>query len=220
MTRNTTQARKTNMNTLFFDTETTGLVKDRYEATHPKQPMPVQIGMKLDAVNRREMMAANYLIVPDGWTMDAKASEITGLDDNMAKEFGTHLITGVEFFLDMVKNAEIIVAHNANFDITVMRRAAFVYYDLIGEDYEDPFAGKTMICTMLAALDIVKAPHKSGGKVRGQWKWPRLEECIKFFFNEELEGAHDALVDVRACARVYYEMLDEGVFSGEYKFAS
>lgn len=215
MTKTTTQARKTNMNTLFFDTETTGLVKDRYDATDPRQPMPIQIGMKLDAVNRREMMAANYLIIPDGWSMDAKASEITGLTDDMAKDYGTHLITGVEFFIDMVRNSDVLVAHNANFDITVMRRAAKVYYDEIGEEYSDPFEGKTLICTMLASIDIVKALPKRNG----QYKWPRLEECIKFFFNEKLEGAHDALVDVRACARVYYELLDGGLFSGEYKFA-
>jgi DNA polymerase III subunit epsilon len=171
------------MNTLIFDTETTGLV------------------------------AANYLIQPDGWTMDAKASEITGLTDAMAKDYGTHLVTGVEFFLDMVKHADIIVAHNARFDITVMRRAAFVYYDLIGSDYVDPFEGKTMICTMLAALDIVKATPKRGN----QWKWPKLVECTQFFFNEDIDGAHDALVDVRATARVYYHMLDEGVFTGEYR---
>jgi DNA polymerase-3 subunit epsilon len=206
------------MNTLLFDTETTGLVRDKLSPTHAKQPMPIQLGMKLDAINRREMLAANYLIVPDGWTMDAKASEVTGLNDDMAKEFGTHLITGVEFFLDMVKNADVIVAHNANFDITVMRRAAFVYAQMTGQTYVDPFEGKTMICTMLASLNIVKAPHKNGGKMRGEWKWPKLEECIRYFFNEELEGAHDALVDVRATARVYYELLDMGVFSGDYKF--
>jgi len=202
------------MKTLLFDTETTGLVRDKLDATDPAQPMPIQIGMKLDAENRREMLAANYLIVPEGWTMDAKASEVTGLTDDMAKEYGTQLITGVEFFLDMVDHADIIVAHNARFDITVMQRAAFVYHDLIGTKYVDPFAGKTMICTMLASLDIVKATPKR----RGQWKWPKLEECVRFFFNETIEGAHDALVDVRATARVYYELLDMGVFSGEYQY--
>lgn len=206
------------MNTLFFDTETTGLAKDKYPPTHPKQPMPMQIGMKLDAVNRHEVMAANYLIVPQGWSIEAKASEITGLTDDMATAFGTHIVTGVEFFLDMVNNADVIVAHNAAFDITVMRRATFVYSEIVNIPYVDPFEGKTLLCTMLAALNIVKAPHKNGGKMRGEWKWPKLEECIRFFFNEQLEGAHDALVDVRACARVYYEMLDEGMLSPDYKF--
>ena len=200
--------------TLIFDTETTGLAKDRLGPTDPLQPMPMQIGMKLDGENRREMMAANFLIVPDGWSIEPKASEITGITDDMAKEFGTHLITGVEFFLDMVNNADVLVAHNAKFDITVMRRATFVYSELIGIKYVDPFEGKTLICTMLAALDIVKAEPKR----RGQWKWPKLEECIRFFFNETLEGAHDALVDVRATARVYYHLIDEGVFTGEYRY--
>lgn len=202
------------MNTLIFDTETTGLIKDKLDPTHPSQPMPVQVGMKLDAPNRREMVAANYLIIPDGWTMDPKAAEITGLSDDIAKEYGTHLITGVEFFLDMVNNADILVAHNARFDITVMRRATLVYSELTGQTYRDPFEGKTMICTMLASIDLVKAPPKRNG----QWKWPKLEECVRFFFNETLEGAHDALVDVRATGRVYYELLDMGLFSGEYKF--
>ena len=202
------------MNTLIFDTETTGLKKDRLPDTDPRQPMPVQIGLKLDAENRREMMAANYLIVPDGWTMEAKASEITGLTDAMAEEFGTHLITGVELFLDMIGNADVVVAHNFNFDVVVMRRAMAVYCDLVDQPYRDPFEGKTCICTMLAAMNIVKAIPKRNG----QWKWPRLEECIKHFYNENLEGAHDALVDVRACARVYYTLLDEGVFTGEYKY--
>ena len=31
------------------------------------------------------------------------------------------------------------------------------------------------------------------------------------FFGEEISGAHDALVDTRACARVYYHLLDNGL---------
>lgn len=201
-------------NTLFFDTETTGLVKDNYSAVHPKQPMPMQLGMKLDAHNRIERAAMNFLIKPQGWHIEPKASEITGITDDLAEEFGVHFITACEMFLDMIGNAQIVVAHNINFDMTVMRRSIFVYSEMVGIDFVDPFEGKTLICTMLGSLDIVKATPKRNG----QWKWPKLKEAIKFFFNEELEGAHDALVDVRGCSRVYYELLDMGVFTGEYKF--
>lgn len=38
-------------------------------------------------------------------------------------------------------------------------------------------------------------------------KPPKLEECIRHFFDEALEGAHDALVDVRACARVHRHLI-------------
>ncbi|WNL50688.1 DNA polymerase III alpha subunit [Ruegeria phage RpAliso] len=199
-----------NSNVLIFDTETTGLKKDKLPCTHEKQPMPIQIGLKLDGENRHERLAMNFMMRPeDRWHMEAKASEITGLNNGLADEYGIHFITGIETFLDCVDNAGILVAHNAAFDITVMRRAVYVYSQMMGIPYEDPFEDKTLICTMLASLNLVKAKPKRNG----QWKWPRLEECIRFFFNEELDGAHDALIDVRACARVYYELIDEGVLA-------
>lgn len=35
------------------------------------------------------------------------------------------------------------------------------------------------------------------------------EVVHRFLFNEDFEGAHDALSDVRATRRCYYEMVDE-----------
>ena len=37
-------------------------------------------------------------------------------------------------------------------------------------------------------------------------KSPKLEECIEHFFGEKLSGAHDAMVDVGACKRVYFNL--------------
>lgn len=197
------------MNTLFFDTETTGLVNHKLDHRHPAQPMAVQIGMKLDGPNRVERAACNYMIAVDGWTISNEAAAITGIDDPLTLEFGVQLVNGVEMFLDLIACADVVVAHNAIFDITVMRRMVQVWAETTGEDYFDPFAGKTPICTMLAATPIMKLPPRRNG----DYKWPKLEQAVKFYFNEELEGAHDALVDVRACARVYYQMLDDGVFA-------
>lgn len=202
------------MNTLIFDTETTGLARQNLDHVDPRQPMPIQLGMKLDAENRVERHASNVLIRPEGWTMDEGAMKATGLSDQIATDYGTHIITAVELFLDILGHADVVVAHNAAFDIIIMRRAAKVYAEMTGQTYVDPFEGKTLICTMFASQNIVKALPKR----RGEWKWPKLEECVRFFWNEQLEGAHDALVDVRACARVYYHLLDEGVFSGEYRY--
>lgn len=214
MTRTTRRVRKTDMNTLFFDTETTGLTYKNKPDTHPKQPMAVQLGIKIDEANRKERGALNYLIKTEGWEVSQGAYEATGINNEIADSFGVGLITACEMFFDMIDVADVVVAHNAAYDIVVMRRMTQVWSEYTGEAYFDPFEGKTLICTMMASIDIVKAEPKR----KGQWKWPRLEECVKFFFNEELEGAHDALVDVRACARVYYELLDMGVFSGDYKF--
>lgn len=198
-------------NLLFFDTETTGLVNRKLDPTDPKQPMPVQLGMKLDAANRNEVGAANFLIKTDGWQINPKATEVTGITNALADAYGLHLVTAYEAFLDYVEAADMLVAHNAAFDVTVMRRCGKVYSEIVGEPYVDPFAETEVMCTMLASIDIVKAPPKRNGT----YKWPKLEECMQKFFNESIEGAHDALVDVKATARVYYYLVDTGVFDVE-----
>ena len=38
-------------------------------------------------------------------------------------------------------------------------------------------------------------------------KMPKLEEAIWHFFQEKLEGAHDALVDAKACGRLYFHLV-------------
>jgi len=200
------------MNVLFFDTETTGLTKPKLDHCHPDQPMPVQLGMKLDAANRAEMGAVNFMIKTHGqWKVDPKAAEITGITNALADEFGTELISAYEVWLDYVATADILVAHNAAFDIVVMRHAGKVYADETGTEYRDPFEGKKVICTMLASIDLIKATPKR----RRQWKWPKLEECTQKLFGYKSDGAHDALVDVRDTARVFYYLMDTGVFERE-----
>ena len=205
-------------NILFFDTETTGLVNKHKGPTDPVQPLPVQLGMKLDSYNGQEMGALNMMVRPDGWEISPGATVIHGITKEIATDFGVHFITAVEIFLDYVNNADVVVAHNLAFDATVMRRSVHLYSKMVGETYTDPFEGKLHICTMLAAMDIVKAPHKGkqfGGKKRTgtqRWKWPKLSETMMYYFKEEIDGAHDALVDVRACAKVFYQLRKDGVF--------
>jgi DNA polymerase-3 subunit epsilon len=196
---------------LFFDTETTGLTVPGKDPTHPSQPMPVQLGMKLDAADRKEVGAANYLIKTEGWIVNPQAAKITGIDNALADTYGVDLISGMEMFFDYVAACDVMVAHNARFDITVMRRATAVYCAKTNHALFDPFEGKKVICTMLSAMNIVKAKPKRNG----QWKWPKLEECTKHFFGYKSEGAHDALVDVRDTAKVFYHLVDTGVFDEE-----
>jgi DNA polymerase III epsilon subunit-like protein len=54
----------------------------------------------------------------------------------------------------------------------------------------------TPVCKILSG----RSKHKA------DYKWPKLSECIDFLFAERLEGAHDALVDARACSRIYFEL--------------
>ena len=67
---------------------------------------------------------------------------------------------------------------------------------------------KSLFCTMEAATPIVNLPPTERMVAAGitKPKPPKLEECIRHFFDESLEGAHDALIDVRACSRVFFHL--------------
>ena len=47
---------------------------------------------------------------------------------------------------------------------------------------------------------------KIKGTHAGQNKWPRLIELYKFLFNEEFDGAHNSLMDSRACERCFFKL--------------
>lgn len=49
--------------------------------------------------------------------------------------------------------------------------------------------------------------------IRGQkYKWPTLSEIHTHLFNEPFDDVHNALSDVRACARCYFELRKQGFF--------
>ena len=95
-------------------------------------------------------------------------------------------------FDSLLKNADIVVAHNLKFDAQILNIESVLY-----GSGQYPFASN--YCTMEATTPICKL----SGKIPGKFKWPKLNEAYKHFFNEELTDAHDALIDCRACARIY-----------------
>jgi DNA polymerase-3 subunit epsilon len=101
--------------------------------------------------------------------------------------------------------ARLIVGHNVSFDLRIMRiallRAGYT------KDRLDALKPDTF-CTMNAAPPMLNLPPTEKMKAAGftKPKPPKLEECISHFFGEKLEGAHDALVDVRASLRVYHHL--------------
>lgn len=78
----------------------------------------------------------------------------------------------------------------------------------IARDFIEMVERRDFYCTCTKSTPILKLPPTEKMKAAGMNgpKSAGLAECIKHFFNEELTGAHDAMVDVRACARVYYAL--------------
>jgi DNA polymerase III subunit epsilon len=188
---------------LFFDTETTGLPVRGGDLD--QQPHLVQLAAVLMDDQGRERCSLSTLIKPEGWTIPAEAAAIHGITTEDAERFGVPLKAALSVFFGWSQAAAHRVAHNAAFDVGVMMNAAMRTW---GKQPEKLPA----FCTMRAATPIVNLPPTGRMLAAGfnRPKAPKLEECIRHFFGEALEGAHDALVDVRACARVFFKLCELG----------
>lgn len=123
-------------------------------------------------------------------------SSFHGIDQQRALDEGYDLRA---FFTDdvveKIKNADLIVNHNINFDWHVLRS------ELIRQglhDVERILACKKILCTM-----------KDGKHHFGLDKWPTLKDLYMKCFNTPMTGNHhNALDDARASLQCYQHMFN------------
>ena len=188
------------MPTLFFDTETTDRAIHDAPHTDNRQPDIVQLAAILRDDDAREMASINLIIQTDRH-IEEGAFRTHGISKDVAEQFGVSPINAIYVFRDMLASADTVVAHNIAFDRKVTKAAVFRV-----EIPEIPWDMLRQRDTMLAATPICKLPGKRG------FKWPTLNEAHLHFFSTPVDGAHDALVDVRACMAVYDELLKLNAF--------
>jgi DNA polymerase-3 subunit epsilon len=186
---------------LFFDTETTGLFQDRLPVDHPDQPCVVQLAAELCDEMGAPVAGFNFIVDP-GIDIPTGASNVHGITTEKAKDLGVTQEFAINAFSHLYHRADVVVAHNIKFDRGVMETAIARHYGRVR-----PLT-KKLFCTMEAATPIVNFPPTERMMAAGitKPKPPRLEECIRHFFGEELDGAHDAMIDVAACRRVYFHL--------------
>lgn len=183
------------MNILFFDTETTGLVRNWNVAEDERNPKLVQLGCVLTTAGGRVLNTFSSIVKPEGYDIPEEAANVHGITTEIAMREGHPLKEVVGWFLRLNSNANLIVAHNFKFDSIIIRKA-------ISECMKS-CVFPASYCTMLESTSLCELPSQRGG-----FKWPKLKEAYQFFFNEDLVDAHDALTDVLACKRVYFHMRD------------
>jgi DNA polymerase-3 subunit epsilon len=103
----------------------------------------------------------------------------------------------------LIARADVIVGHNLDFDVNIIKLAKL----RLGIAHQsDLFDGREHFCTQKNSAHIINlAPTEKMVKagMHEVPKSPKLSEAFKFFFNEEIVGAHDALVDTEAALRIY-----------------
>lgn len=186
---------------LFFDTETTGLPKN-YQAPVTdlrNWPRLVQLAWLLTDEKGCEVKSTEHLIKPQGFRIPADALRIHGITEEKALLEGVALESALDSIATDIAGSSTLVAHNMAFDEKILGA------EFLRMARPNCLEKKTRKCTMALSTEFCKIPGPRG------FKWPRLEELHAKLFGEGVVGAHSALVDVRACARCYFELRRRGI---------
>lgn len=180
---------------LFYDTETTGFYRSHLPPDHPDQPRVVQLAALLCETDGTPVGSISLVVNP-GCEIPEAASNVHGITTERAAQIGVPPKVAVTAFYHLYRHATLQVDHNLDFDLGIMQcEIARQHNRIVTLDCEG-------YCTMKAATPICRLPNPKGS----DFKWPKLSEAVRHFFDEELEGAHDALIDVMACKRVYFHL--------------
>ncbi|MBI4044770.1 MAG: 3'-5' exonuclease [Candidatus Diapherotrites archaeon] len=181
---------------LFFDTETTGLPKSWSAPVSDLSNWPrlVQIAWLQCDNSGKEMSKQSYIIKPENFKIPPDTVKVHGISNEKANKFGIPLKRALSEFSAILGNSKLLVAHNMNFDEKV------VGSELIRTKINNNLFSITKICTMHSTTDFCKILGPYG------YKWPTLMELHHKLFNTSFDDAHDALSDVSACAKCFFEL--------------
>jgi DNA polymerase III epsilon subunit-like protein len=176
------------MKILIFDTETTGLPTNKRQSALSKPnnwPHIVSISwVILDSQTSKVIKEENHIVKPLNWTIPEEATNIHGITNEMA-ENGEELSKVIRQF--MSDPCDIIVAHNAEFDMNVLINA--IVWDLGMEPPKFP----RYLCTMELSKNMCKLP----GRYR-DYKFPSLKELYFHVFAKRPDESrlHGSMYDV------------------------
>jgi len=198
------------MNILIFDTETTGLPLFKERSADPRQPHCVQLAHQLVSADGRLFIDARSFIIDNKVESSEEALKVHGITKADAARHGIAPASAFAIYINALKKCDVVVGHNVQFDLRIMR--VFAERMKSRTMLDMALQGKKVICTMRYAKPLVKAPLSEKQRARNMtgFKNPKLEEAYKFFFNEDMEDAHDALADVIACRRIFFHMVSLG----------
>ena len=177
-----------------MDTETTGF----------KNPKIVQMAWLISDEKGIVHKTKDYLVKVN-CEIPVDATKVHGITKEMTDKNGVPVEKVLNEFIKDSKDC-ILVCHNLGFDVNRVVNLELKRLNWL--DLEEKSLPEIKICTMLNTTDYFKIPAAGG---RRGYKWPKLEEAYQLSFDEELENAHNAMIDVLATYRVFFHLKAKGV---------
>lgn len=184
---------------LVFDTETNGLPKNWKAPVTDLDNWPRIIQLAFATFSDEGEFIDSYceLIVPDGWEVPTDKFWVdNGYSQDSSIMFGVPIQEAMTALLVSMQSCSTIVAHNMSFDEKIVG-AEMIRLGLKSENKP------AKVCTKESSTEYCAIPNQNGFN---SFKWPKLEELHNKLFGEGFEGAHDALNDVMACAKCFFEL--------------
>ncbi len=181
---------------LFFDTETTGLPRN-WKAPVTKLdnwPRLVQLAFLYYDNYGNKISEGDFIIKPEGFTIPANASRIHGISTAKALREGHSILSVLQEFNSLIDQASYLVAHNMSFDEKI------VGSEFLRNGMKNSIPTKNKICTMERSTNFCTIDGPYG------YKWPKLSELHYKLFRTGFEEAHNALVDITATAKCFWEL--------------
>ena len=190
---------------LFFDTECNGLPKNyKLDVTAINNwPRLIQLAWIITDEYGNELKRKSHIVYPCDFIIDTVVADLTGITTTRAQQEGVDLTVALSEFMEDIRNVEIIIGHNINFDRHVV---GCELYRTIGR--HNTLMNKAYICTMQSSVNYCAIPSDNP---YSNYKWPRLEELYRKLFGHMFDNAHDALADVSATKECYFELKKRGI---------
>lgn len=184
------------MRILIYDTETTGFPSDK------ERILQFAAHIMVLSTDHPPLCVQEFsTLVQSDVAPHEKALAVHGITQEHAL-YGITEEQLCRWFAGQVTKSDMIVAHNLDFD------AKFMSYAL--KRNKVPLVhDATSYCTMKESTGHVRVPPTPKMRAVGRlgYKSPSLAEAYGYFTGKTLVGAHDALVDVRACKDVLLGLL-------------
>ena len=183
-------------NYLFFDTETTGLPLDWSVPPHFFKTWPHLVTLSWRFYENQKLIdQQTYVIQPDTYDIPLEATKIHGYTTERAKKEGVPSETALTYFFPYVKQANVIVAHNASFDISVIQAECY------RRNLRCPLV--KALCTMKSTIHLCRLPSRQG------FKYPKLSELYLFLFQKVPENTHSSDVDTRLVSECFFALQEK-----------
>ncbi len=185
---------------LFIDTETTGLPSN-YDLDYSNTnnwPRLVQIAWQLYNEEGVLLETSNFIIKPEGFTIPQNSIKIHNIDNEKALNEGEELVIVLFKFLEVLSKSNFLIGHNINFDEKV------VGCELFRKHFDT--SKLSLIAKFCSMKDgkVIKFCDLNG-------KRPTLNELYNKLFRENITNTHNAMSDVSATSKCYFELVERGI---------